>query len=143
MSATGNPNYDRLIKIEQAVTDAYAKIDPARFFTPIPLPMISLSDPSFNPRCGHWGDGYVWPVDVFLAFDGLLRYGFNDEAARLAERFNRGVFAAIGETYQPAEFYHHSGEPCGCPIMGTAGCVPLVFQRYLRDHRKTQQQEKN
>lgn len=128
---------------EQAASLVEAMMDPARFFTEIPLPIISVSDPSFNPRCGHWGDGYVWPVDVFLAFDGLLRYGFHDEAARLAARFNRGVFNAIGDTFQPAEYYHHSGKPCGCPIMGTAGCVPLVFQRYLRDHRKSTQQETN
>ena len=118
-----------------------AMFDPQQFFTPIPLPMIALDDPSFNPKCGHWGDGYVWPIDVFHAFDGLLRYGEWDAAARLAEQFNRGVFKAIERTYQPKEYYHHSGRAAGNPIMGTAGCLPLTFQRYLRDHRQGKAQE--
>jgi hypothetical protein len=77
----------------------------------------------------------VWPLDVFTAFDGLLRYGEWDRAAQLAKRFNEGVFKAVGDTFQPAEYYHHSGVPCGCPIMGTAGLTPLTFKRYLRDYR--------
>jgi hypothetical protein len=119
-----------------------AMFDPRQFFTPIPLPMVAVNDPSFNPKCGHWGDGYVWAIDVFTAFDGLLRYGEWDRATQLAERFNTGVFDAIKESLQPAEYYHHSGLPCGCPIMGTAGLTPLTFQRYLRDqaHGEAQRQ---
>ncbi|MEI6675351.1 MAG: trehalase family glycosidase [Verrucomicrobiota bacterium] len=111
-----------------------AMFDPQQFFTAIPLPMIALNDPSFNPKVGHWGDGYVWPIDVFHAFDGLLRYGEWDRAAQLASHYNRGVFNAMRSTYQPNEFYHHSGRDAGNPLMGTAGCLPLTFQRYLRDH---------
>lgn len=112
-----------------------AMFDPKQFFTTIPLPQIALNDPSFNPKCGHWGDGYCWPMDGIGAFDGLLRYGEWDRAAQLATQYNRGVFASIEKSLQPNEYYHHSGRSAGCAEMGTAGCLPLVFQRYLRDYR--------
>lgn len=111
-----------------------AMFDPKQFFTTIPLPQIALNDPSFNPKCGHWGDGYCWPMDGISAFDGLLRYEEWDRAAQLATQYDRGIFAAIEKSHQPNEYYHHSGRPAGCEEMGTAGCLPLVFRRYLRDY---------
>ena len=121
---------------QQAAALIEAMFDPQQFFTPIPLPMIALNDPTFNPKCSHWGDGYVWPIDVSHAFDGLLRYGEWDKAARLAERFNGGVFASIRDSFLPSEYYHHSGRAVGNPIIGTAGCLPLTFQRYLKDYKE-------
>ena len=122
---------------DQKQKDALVRaiFDPQQFFTKIPLPQLALNDPAFNPKIHHWGDGYVWPIDVFHVFDGLLRYREWEKAAMLARQFNRGVFASIEGTYQPNEFYHHSGKAAGCPIMGTAGCLPLVFQRYLKDYK--------
>ncbi len=117
-----------------------AMFDSQQFFTNIPLPMIAVNDPTFNPKCGHWGDGYVWPLDVYHAFDGLLRYGEWDRAALLATRFNSGVFTAIKDSYGPHEFYHHSGRPAGHHIMGTAGLLPLMFQKYLQDYHKNSAQ---
>jgi hypothetical protein len=113
-----------------------ALFDPKQFLAKIPVPMVALDDPSFNPLCGHWGDAYSWPVDAFKAFEALIRYGEWDRAAEFCRHYNKGVFEAIGDTLQPAEFYHSAGYPCGCPIMGTAGLTPLNFQRYLRDHAR-------
>ncbi len=112
-----------------------ALFDPQQFFAPIPIPQLALNDPAFNPKVGHWGDGHSWPIDASTAFDGLLRYGEWDKAAEFARHYNQGVFKAIEKTYQPSEWYHSSGLAHGCRIMGTAGCLPLTFQRYLRDHR--------
>ncbi len=113
-----------------------ALFDPKQFFAKIPVPMVALDDPSFNPLCGHWGDAYSWPVDAFKAFEALIRYGEWDRAAEFCRHYNKGVFEAIGDTLQPAEFYHSAGYPCGCPIMATAGLTPLNFQRYLRDYER-------
>ena len=126
----GIPNEDQKNALVAAI------FDPKQFFTTVPLPMIALNDPSFNPRCGHWGDGYCWPIDAFHAFDGLLRYGEWRRAADFAAHYNRGVFQALEKSGQPNEFYHYAGTPAGCSEMGTAGCLPLVFQRYLRDYRQ-------
>ena len=122
-----------LVPRERTRTLLEALFDPQQFFTPMPVPMVALNDPTFNPNVDHWGDGYAWPIDAFMAFDGLLRYGEWDRAAKFARHYNRGFLKAVGYTLQPAEYYHHSGQPCGCPIMGSAG-VPLVFHRFLRDH---------
>lgn len=35
-----------------------------------------------NSAVGHWGDGYVWAIDTLHTFDGLLRYGELEKAAR-------------------------------------------------------------
>jgi hypothetical protein len=121
---------------KQADTLIRALFDPEQFYTTIPLPQIALNDPSFNPKTGHWGDGYCWPIDGLHVFDGLLRYGEWDKAAAFASHYNGGVFAAIAESRQANEYYHHSGRTAGNPIMGTAGCLPLMFQRYLKDYKK-------
>ena len=47
-----------------------AMFDPKQFFTTIPLPGVALNDPTFNPKCGHWGDGYCWPLDCFRLSTG-------------------------------------------------------------------------
>lgn len=122
-----------LVPKERAQTLIEALFDREQFFTTIPVPMVALNDPSFNPQVDHWGDAYSWPIDAFIAFDGLLRYGECDRAAEFARHYNRGFLKAVGDTLQPAEYYHHSGQPCGCPIMGSAG-VPLVFHRFLHDY---------
>ena len=112
-----------------------AMFDPKQFFTPIPLPMIALNDPTFNPKCDHWGDGYCWSIDTFHAWNGLLRYGEWRRAAQLAQQYNRGVFKTMEKTYVPSEYYHQSGTAIGCPGMSSVASMPLFFQRYLRDYR--------
>jgi hypothetical protein len=119
-----------------------ALFDPQQFFATIPVPMIALDDPSFNPKCGHWGDGFSWPIDACHAFDGLLRYGYWDLAAEFARHYNEGVNGAIEETYQPNEYYHHSGKPAGVAEFSSGACLPLFFQRYLRDYDQGDVQRK-
>jgi hypothetical protein len=125
-----------LVLPERTIKLIEALFDPEQFLAKIPIPMVALNDPSFNPLVGHWGDAYSWPVDAFKAFEALIRYGEWDLAAKFCRHYNKGVFEAIGDTLQPAEFYHSAGYPCGCPIMGTAGLTPLNFQRYLRDYER-------
>ena len=47
------------------------------------LRTLSSDSPAFNPMSYHRGS--VWPHDGALAAAGLARYGFRDEAARIAE----------------------------------------------------------
>ena len=124
----GIPDQQRKDALVQAL------MDPKQFFTTIPVPQLALNDPFFDPKITHWGDRHCWPIDTSIIFDGLLRYREWDTAARFAHQWNDGVFDAIAKTYQPSEWYIHDGRPAGCPIMGTAGCLPLVFQRYLKEY---------
>ena len=124
----GIPDQQRKDALVQAL------MDPKQFFTTIPVPQLALNDPFFDPKIIHWGDGHCWPIDTSIIFDGLLRYQEWDTAARFARQWNDGVFNAIAKTYRPSEWYIHDGRPAGCSIMGTAGCLPLVFQRYLKEY---------
>jgi putative isomerase len=64
---------------------------------------------SGNPSC--WL-GPVWGISNYLTFQGLLRYGYNEDAYELCERtvrlFGRDIerFGALHEYYQP-----ENGEP--------------------------------
>ncbi len=111
-----------------------ALMDPKQFLATIPVPQLALNDPFFDPKITHWGDGHCWPIDSSIIFDGLLRYREWDTAATFARHWNEGVFNAISKTYRPSEWYTHDGRAVGNPIMGTAGCLPLVFQRYLKEY---------
>jgi len=119
-----------------------ALFDPEQFYTTIPAPMIALNDPTFNPNSHHWGDGYSWPIDPCHAFDGLLRYGYWDLAAKFAEHYNEGTGSVVKETYTPFEYYHHSGKSAGIGEFSSGACLPLFFQRYLRDYQKGDVQSK-
>ena len=127
---------------QQAEHLVKALFDPEQFYTTIPAPMIALNDPTFNPNSHHWGDGYSWPLDPCHAFDGLLRYGHWDLAAKFAKHYNEGVSGAVKKTYTPYEYYHHSGNPAGIGEFSSGACLPLFFQRYLRDYQNGDVQSK-
>lgn len=77
-------------------------MNPAHYATPMPLPSVSASDPSFEKDMWR---GPVWLNTAYLVVEGLKRHGYHDDAAELAYRLGQGVsevLAAEGEIY---EFY--------------------------------------
>ena len=56
--------------------------DPRRFGGPFALPSVSRDDPAFGDNV-YWR-GRTWPPLNFLVYQGLRRYGFAAEAAKLA-----------------------------------------------------------
>lgn len=66
-------------------------LDPERFWGPRPLAATTYDDPA-TPDDVYWR-GRIWPPLVFLTWEGLRRYGYDAEAAELAERSWR-MFAA-------------------------------------------------
>ncbi len=112
-----------------------AMFDPKQFFTTIPLPGIALNDPTFNPKCGHWGDGFCWPLDCFHAFDGLLRYGEWKAPPSWPPIIIRASSGLSKTPASPTSITIIRAHRPGCGEMATAGCLPLVFQRYLRDYK--------
>jgi glycogen debranching enzyme len=60
-------------------------------FTGWGIRTMSSRDAGYNPIEYH--DGTVWPHDTALAAEGLRRYGFRDDASRLAW----GLLEAAGE----------------------------------------------
>lgn len=59
-------------------------LDPERFWGPRPLAATTYDDPA-TPDNVYWR-GRVWPPLSFLTWEGLRRYGYEAEAAVLAER---------------------------------------------------------
>ncbi len=52
------------------------------FWTPYPVPTVSLDEPSFNPD-GFWR-GPVWMASNWFIFRGLVNYGFKDLAEKIS-----------------------------------------------------------
>ncbi|UCH35542.1 MAG: hypothetical protein JSV65_04100 [Armatimonadota bacterium] len=59
-------------------------IDPAQFWPAFPVPSVALDEPSFTDDMWR---GPTWPSYNYLIVQGLKRYGHDDVAADLAERY--------------------------------------------------------
>ena len=83
-------------------------LNPDRFWTPVPPPSVSLDEPSFsvNDRGGlglrrYWR-GPTWINTAWLCWLGLVRLGYDEAAAQLAQRLASAVApAGLREYYQP------------------------------------------
>ncbi|MBC7813522.1 MAG: hypothetical protein H7175_20355 [Burkholderiales bacterium] len=60
------------------------ELQESRFWTTFPVPTSPIDSPAYAPDL-YWR-GNVWPSVNWLIFRGLLRYGYDDLAADLAER---------------------------------------------------------
>lgn len=76
------------------------------FNTFVPLPTLSAHNPEFKPDNGYWR-GPVWIDQSWFGINGLEKYGFREEAEKLAHKLihnAEGVLdtgKAIRENYQP------------------------------------------
>ncbi|GAB4319293.1 MAG: alpha-glucosidase [Bacteroidales bacterium] len=80
-------------------------LDTLSFNTYCPFPTLDASHPGFNPQKGYWR-GPVWIDQAAFAIEGLMRYGFEDEAEMLYQKLlthARGVTDAMTPLY---ENYH-------------------------------------
>lgn len=96
------------------------------------LRTLSSDSPAFNPMSYHRGS--VWPHDGALAAAGLARYGFRDEAARIADalldvadasRANRLPELLCGFDRTPGEPYVPYPQTCA-PQAWAAAAVFLL-----------------
>ena len=84
-STTSNPGH---LLWSGIVPEARAPVVVARLLAPdlfsgFGIRTMSTKDAAYNPIEYH--NGTVWPHDTALIAEGMRRYGFRDEAARLAE----------------------------------------------------------
>jgi len=88
-------------------------LDPKEFWTRFPLPTVSADHSGYDPR-GYWR-GRSWINQLWLAYEGLKLYGFEEDARRLAEKALDMM--ASGPTCN--ENYDSStGAPLGAPDFG-------------------------
>jgi len=83
-------------------------LNPDRFWLPVPPPSVSAAEPGFSRRDGgplrvrrYWR-GPTWVNAAWLVWLGLVRLGYEQEAAELAQRLGSAVDAAgLREYYDP------------------------------------------
>lgn len=89
----------------QAESVARILRDPHKFDTFIPFPTLAADDPRFSPVTGYWR-GPVWLDQAYFGVAGLRRYGFGQQANRMALQLvlnAQGLTrqAPIRENYDP------------------------------------------
>ena len=88
-------------------------LDHEEFWTTFPLPTVSADDPAYDPE-GYWR-GRSWINQLWLAYQGLKKYGFEEESRSLAEK----VLETMASVPTCNENYDSStGAPLGAPDFG-------------------------
>lgn len=77
--------------------------DPAKFWRPYGVPSLAADDPFYNDK-GYW-NGPVWVEWNYLIFDGLLHYGYEEQAHELTRRVAAGMVAQLKANHNLWEFY--------------------------------------
>jgi hypothetical protein len=77
--------------------------DTTTFWRPYGVPSLAADDPFYEPR-GYW-NGPVWVELQFLLTRGLLNYGYEDVARKLAGRVFDNVIYNLKEDHTFWEFY--------------------------------------
>ncbi|MEO1064158.1 MAG: glycogen debranching N-terminal domain-containing protein [Actinomycetota bacterium] len=87
------------------------------------LRTLSTRDGGYNPLSYHCGS--VWPHDTAIAVAGLARYGFDDEAGRIA----RGLLDASTHSggRLPELFAGFARSDLGVPVPYPASCSPQAW----------------
>jgi hypothetical protein len=92
-------------------------LDPARFWPPLPVPSVALSDPAFSlndralPGIRRYWRGPTWINSAWLLWLGLIRLGYDEQAAELARRVGGAVLSSgLHEYYDP-----YTGRGMGAP----------------------------
>ncbi len=90
---------------------------------------------SYNPMSYH--NGSVWPHDNALIVAGLVRYGFTDEAQRVAQGIFDAADAFGGRLpelfcgFDRAEFARPVPYPTSCSPQAWAAAAPVLLLRAL------------
>jgi hypothetical protein len=74
-------------------------MDPQKFLTPMPLPVLAKDEAGYNPKGGYW-HGSVWINMSLLTVRSLDQYGYHQEARELATRTLNGMLKVYND-WQP------------------------------------------
>jgi glycogen debranching enzyme len=101
----------------------------ARFFEPDlycgwGIRTLSSTNPAFNPHSYHLGS--VWPHDNGLIALGFKRYGFHEEAARVARDISEAASFFVGHRL-PELYAGTERTPGGFPVQYLQANVPQAW----------------
>ncbi|MBD3224335.1 MAG: hypothetical protein GF313_06365 [Caldithrix sp.] len=77
--------------------------DPQKFWRPFGVPSLSAADSYYNPK-GYW-NGPVWVEWNYLIMDGLIQYGYREEARELVMRVAKNMVKQLKKDHNLWEFY--------------------------------------
>lgn len=88
---------------EQAQLLVEKLTDPQQFWRPYGVPSLSAADSYYKPK-GYW-NGPVWVEWNYLVMQGLLNYGYKEEAKELVDRVAAGMIGVLKQDHNLWEFY--------------------------------------
>ncbi|MEG1122270.1 MAG: alpha-glucosidase [Citrobacter sp.] len=120
--AATQPHADAVVKV---------MLDPKEFNTFVPLGTAALTNPAFGPDI-YWR-GRVWVDQFWFGLKGMERYGYRDEALKMADTFfkhAKGLTAdgPIQENYNPL-----TGAQQGAPNFSwSAAHLYMLYSDFLK-----------
>jgi hypothetical protein len=106
-------------------------LNPREFWGPYAVPTIARNDPAFADQ--HYWRGNIWGPTNYLVYQGLNRYGFDDEAFELAEKSYRLFMSDWEARAQSGENYHTWGGNGGGDTHYTWGALLclMALEQYI------------
>ncbi|MCX6307069.1 MAG: trehalase family glycosidase [Bacteroidetes bacterium] len=102
---------DRAARLVQTLTDT------TKFWRKYGVPTLSARDPWYSPYvdyCCKW-NGPVWMLWDYMVYDGLKRYGYNDQAHQVAGKMVSAVTVQLSKNHNYWESYSPDNEVLNCP----------------------------
>ncbi|MFD1858875.1 amylo-alpha-1,6-glucosidase [Aeromicrobium camelliae] len=110
--------------VDDAFADrVVARLMSAEMFTGFGVRTRSAASPAFNPASYH--NGSVWPHDTVLTAAGMARYGFRDEALRVAEALLDALEAFGGQLPELFCGFDRAEKPV--PVPYPTSCSPQAW----------------
>jgi hypothetical protein len=91
--------------------------DPDRFWRKYGVPTLAADDEWFSPYvdyCCKW-NGPVWMLWDYMVFEGLVNYGYNDLANKVAGKMLDAVELQLSKNHNFWESYSPDNEVLNCP----------------------------
>jgi len=114
--------YAGIASKEQAKSLVEHLLNPREFWTRFPLPTVSADHKEYDPK-GYWR-GRSWINMLWFTYHGLKKYGFTEEAGRLAEKALD--IMASGPTCNE-NYDSLTGEPLGAPDFGWSTLMVIIL----------------
>jgi putative isomerase len=112
---------------EQAYAVVRMIMSPDHFNTPVPFPTLSATHPRFDPTDGYWR-GPVWLDQAWMAIEGMVRYGYKQEARILKDRLEQRASGLLERGIPIHENYHpHSGLGLNAPHFSWSAASLLLL----------------
>ncbi|MEN8250178.1 MAG: trehalase family glycosidase [Bacteroidota bacterium] len=111
--------------------------DESKFWRKNGVPTLAADDPYYSANvdyCCKW-NGPVWLLWDYIIFDGLMNYGYKEEARVLADKMMLGVKTQLSRNHNFWESYSPDNDVLNCPpnYIWDAIMAKLLVRLYLEE----------